>query len=225
MKAVFFDFDGTLTSKGPNIWKSIWQACGYDVDKNSYYYKFFLNFINNKITHKQWCRLTFDKFAEAGLTEKMVNDLADNIKLIDGLTETLQSLKNNGYSLHIVSGNIISVIERALKENINYFDSVNANKLVFKDGIIDKIIGTNYDFEGKSRFIYEFKEKTKSSGEELVFVGNGGNDEWAYLAGCKTICVNPDDVEFENNIKWNVNKGNITNLSEILDDIVLNKEK
>ena len=39
MKAVFFDFDGTLTCKSPNIWKSIWEELGYDTGAGSEYKK------------------------------------------------------------------------------------------------------------------------------------------------------------------------------------------
>ena len=42
----------------------------------------------------------------------MINKLVKNIKLIDGAIETFKELKKHGYSLHIVSGNIIDVIEK-----------------------------------------------------------------------------------------------------------------
>ena len=37
MKAIFFDFDGTLTYDCPNIWKSIWAELGYSVQSGSEY--------------------------------------------------------------------------------------------------------------------------------------------------------------------------------------------
>ena len=35
MKAVFFDFDGTLTYTGPNIWQEIWVELGFSLGKGS----------------------------------------------------------------------------------------------------------------------------------------------------------------------------------------------
>lgn len=89
--------------------------------------------------------------------------------------------------------------------------------MIFDDeGIISHIKGTNYDFEGKAKFIKEFKEKTHSQNGDLVFVGNGDNDEWAHLSGCKTICINPDNADYSNKTKWHICKDNVNNLTDIL---------
>ena len=147
----------------------------------------------------------------------MLDNLADNIKTINGLDATLKTLKANGYSLYIISGNIKQVIEKVLGDKVQYFDTINANKMQFdKYGKVVYIEGTNYDFEGKARFIEEFKEKTNSSAKDLIFVGNGDNDEWAHLSGCKTICINPDNTDFSNKTKWHICQPNVTNLTQIL---------
>ena len=41
MKAVFFDFDGTLTHKSKNIWQKIWSRLGYDLGEGSLYRKLY----------------------------------------------------------------------------------------------------------------------------------------------------------------------------------------
>ncbi len=217
MKTIFFDFDGTLTQKSPNIWKAIWKSCNYDTSKESYFAELFCRFISGNITHQEWCDLTCEKFMQANFSKRMLNDLAANIKTIDGLDATLKTLKANGYSLHIISGNIKQVIEIVLGDKVRYFDTINANKMQFdENGKIVYIKGTNYDFEGKARFIEEFKEKTNSNAKDLIFVGNGDNDEWAHLSGCKTICINPDNADFSNKTKWHVCQPNVTNLTQIL---------
>ena len=217
MKAVFFDFDGTLTTKSPNIWKAIWKECGYDTSKDSYYANLFKMFIDKKITHQQWCDLTCEKFREAGFNEEMLYKLAGNIKLIDGIDETLEVLNQYGYCMQIVSGNILPVIERALGRRVDYFESINANKMFFdKSGVISKIQGTNYDFEGKAKLIDKFKQQTKSAAEDLFFVGNSSNDEWAHESGCKTICINPEETDSTNTTKWHICKGDVQSLTEIL---------
>lgn len=225
MKAVFFDFDGTLTYKSPNIWRKIWNACGYDTSKDSYYAKLYRMFISKQITHQEWCDLTCAEFKKANFKQSLLSDLSSDIKLIEGLEETLEALKSSGYSLHVVSGNIVPVIQVVLGENVKYFDSINANNVYFdENGTINYIKGTNYDFEGKAKFINEFKTLTNSDSGDLTFVGNSSNDEWAHQSGCRTICINPDETDSENTTKWHICKENVINLTEILQYFQLNEK-
>lgn len=222
MKAVFFDFDGTLTYKSPNIWKEIWKSCGYETGKQSYFASLFGRFMRQEITHQEWCDLTCAEFIKSDFNIATLCELADSINLIDGFDKILEELKNNDISLHIVSGNLVPVIKRVLGDKIKYFDSINGNDISFDDqGHITFIKGTNYDFEGKAKFIEEYKEKTNSYASELVFIGNGDNDEWVHLSGCKTICINPDDADFTNSTKCHISKENVTNLTEILAELNL----
>lgn len=217
MKAIFFDFDGTLTYKSENIWRAIWEACGYDLGKGSVYRDLFDAYLNKQLSYQDWCDRTCDEFYRAGFNKKQLAEIADKITLIDGLEETLKALKDEGYSIHIVSGNITPVVARVLGKNLKYFDSINANGMFFNsDGVCDYIRGTNYDFEGKARFINEYKYQTKSKASDLVFVGNGSNDEWAHQSGCKTICINPDDADYFDTTKWHTVLQNVDNLTDIL---------
>jgi len=58
MKAVIFDFDGTLTEKRGNLWKKIWSTLGYEIGEGSYYMRLLNSFLDNKLTHKRWCELS-----------------------------------------------------------------------------------------------------------------------------------------------------------------------
>ena len=217
MKAVFFDFDGTLTYKSHNIWKAIWKKCGYGTDANSYFAQLFRDFMANKITHQEWCDLTFDEFKKANFDEESLVELAKDIRLIDGVGETLKTLKANGYHLFVVSGNIVSVIDAVLGDKKQYFDGIMANEMFFEEtGVIGRIKGTNYDFEGKAKFISEFRERYDVPAKNLYFVGNGNNDEWAHLSGCNTICINPEETDSQNNTKWHKCVGDVDNLTNIL---------
>jgi len=92
MKAIFFDFDGTLTYKSKNIWKAIWQSLGYDTSKNSYFAQLFVDFMNKKITHQEWCDLTCSAFQEKGMNVNILNELVKEIQLIEGATELFEIL-------------------------------------------------------------------------------------------------------------------------------------
>jgi len=217
MKAVFFDFDGTLTYKSPNIWKSIWVALGYKIGKGSEHQRQLDSFLNGNITYQEWCNETLQYFMARGLNLETLNNISKDIRLIKGATETFKALKQEGYSLHIISGNVVDVIEKVLGENVKYFDSINANDFCFDNN--NKLIyikGTEYDCEGKAKFIKKYIAKTSAKPSELYFIGNSFNDEWAHLSGCNTICINPEETEHTNSTKWHKVLDGVIDLREIL---------
>ena len=70
-KAIVFDFDGTLTKKNQNIWKMLWETCGYPTDKTSLYAKLYVSHVIKKeITRKQWFDLTCEAFKKKNLDFK-----------------------------------------------------------------------------------------------------------------------------------------------------------
>lgn len=204
MKAVVFDFDGTLTEKKGNLWKRIWKELGHSVDENSYYMSLLNKFMNGNLTHRDWCLLTLKAFQEKGFTKQKLYQIINNMTLIQGAEELIKHLYSQGIELHIVSGNIISVIEKVLGENKQYISSIKANEFVFdKDGCITDIVGTKYDHEGKSTFILELCKSKGYKPSEVLFIGNSINDEWVYKSGARTLCVNPDETKVDNSTIWN----------------------
>lgn len=221
MPAIMFDFDGTITSKCQNVWTEVWKSLGLDTSKESRYFELFKQFLDGKITHKEWCDSTGEEWAKKGLTKNKFYEVIKNTDItpIMGAKEAFKTLKARGYQIHIVSGNFDTVIDEFLKRNNlrEYIDSINANKIVFdEDGKYKEIIDTDYDFEGKARFINEFKAKTGMSPYNICFVGNGDNDEWAHLSGCKTICINPKGTDHTDRIKWHHSIEKVYNLQQIL---------
>lgn len=69
VRAVAFDFDGTLTlrSSGETIWQSIWRQLGFPPSECAYLYGLF---VQGKISHREWCRLTCSRFRERSLTQQ-----------------------------------------------------------------------------------------------------------------------------------------------------------
>lgn len=220
MKAVFFDFDGTLTYKSPNIWQEIWLALGFKLGKGSEHQTQLEEFLTKKITYQEWCNKTLACYKQKDMDLHILNKIAASIKLMNGAIETFKALKNKGYELHIISGNIVDVIKNVLSDNVKYFSTINANDFIFdKNNKLTYIKGTKYDCEGKAIFIQEYISKTNANPNELYFVGNGFNDEWAHLSGCNTICINPEETEFTNETKWHRVIENLTDLQQILEFI------
>lgn len=204
MKAVIFDFDGTLTKKDGNLWKKIWQSLGYNVGPESYYMSLLKKFINKELSHPDWCVLTLEAYKSKGLSKSFLNSLIDKIKLIYGVEDLFQRLYDKGVEICIVSGNIISVIQKVLGDAIHYVSEIKANEFVFDEqGNIIDIVGTKYDHEGKAKFVLELCDKKGYKPSEVLFVGNSLNDEWVYKSGAKTLCINPDNTKSDNREIWN----------------------
>ena len=204
MKAVIFDFDGTLTEKKGNLWKRIWKELGHDIGPDSYYVSLFKRFMSGNITHRQWCELTLEAFKEKGFTKQKLDEITDDMTLIQGAEDLIKYLHDRSLELHIVSGNIISVIEKVLGPNNRYISAIKANEFLFdNNGNITEIVGTKYDHEGKATYIKELCERKGYKPSEVLFIGNSMNDEWVYRSGARTLCVNPDDTKSENSTIWN----------------------
>ena len=171
--------------------------------------------MNGNLTHRDWCLLTLKAFQEKEFTKQKLYEMINNMTLIQGAEELIKHLYSQGIELHVVSGNIISVIEKVLGENKQYISSIKANEFVFdKDGCITDIVGTKYDHEGKATFIKELCEKKGYKPSEVLFIGNSMNDEWVYQSGARTLCVNPDETKVDNSTIWNkvINTDNLMDL-------------
>lgn len=217
MKTIIFDFDGTLTKKDQNIWKMLWQELGYTTDKNSIYAKLYVEHVIKKnITRDQWFNLTCVAFQRKGMTKQTLIDVTKNITLIDGFEKVIKELYNKGYSMHIVSGCIKQSIEMVLGDYIKYFSNIESNDIIFDENDkLKKLVATPYDFIGKAKYIENLMTKTNTKPEEIIFVGNGDNDEWAYKSGCKTICINPVNTDSKNRTIWHSEISSLESLAEI----------
>jgi len=189
-KVVVFDFDGTLThqNRGITTWGMLWEELGYPISECGKYHK---KFSSNEITHKEWCDITKEKFVEKGISPNTLVDVANKIKLLDGVEETFKCLYEKGVDIYILSGSIEKIIKLVLSDSFEYIKQISANDLKFKGNDLLEIRGTKYDFEGKSDFIEEKIEELGIKPNEVMFVGNSFNDKHAHLSGAETLCINP----------------------------------
>ncbi|GHU68009.1 hypothetical protein FACS189413_03930 [Bacteroidia bacterium] len=225
-KAIVFDFDGTLTinqTKERSTWQKIWVKLGYTINDCN---ELHLRFSNKEISHKEWCNITCDKFKNREMTKNVLKEIASEMILIKGCIPTLKKLKNEGIYLYVTSGSIKDVIDEVIGiENISIFEEIKSNRMEFckKNGKLDKIIGTEFDFEGKAKFIEKIARELNINPYEILFIGNSNNDELAYTSGAITLCVNPHNTSSFENKKWNNTIYDLQNLDEILKYINLDK--
>jgi HAD superfamily phosphoserine phosphatase-like hydrolase len=218
IRAVVFDFGGTLTKghKDGSTWETIWIRLGYDIQECK---KLHEKFSKNEITHHKWCEVTEKYFKEKNLNVQMINDIAKEIHLIDGCEETFIELQKRNIKIFIVSGSILIIIQNILKHLLQYVDEVKANDFVFSsDGLLTKIIGTRFDFQGKSRYIRSVAHRLNISTKDILFIGNSSNDKYAHLSGANTLCINPDKVDTTNFKVWNHNIEKCENLKQIFEE-------
>lgn len=201
-EAVVFDFDGTLTTtKVRTTWESIWTLLGYTVQDCV---DLHIKFSNNEISHKEWCFLTEEKFKARKLHKSQLAPLIESTKLITGIEEVLQELDKRGIQVYIVSGSIKYIILKSLGALAQYVSGgIDANVFDFdEEGYLSQIIGTAYDFEGKAARITKIAQDLSISPNQILFVGNSLNDEWAHSSGARTLAINPKNTNMFNKNIW-----------------------
>lgn len=225
MKAIVFDFDGTLT-QGCSVWESAWKTLTYKVDKNSAFVTNYRDFLNKKMTYDELHQSTLNRFIKMDMNIADLDFIANKVKLIDGFSDAIKAIYDKGFSMHIVSGAITNIIERVIGKDLKYFSSINSHEMQFGDGyFLNDIVQTKYDFEGKFRFIEKLKKEEDIKSENIIFIGNSNNDESACKSGCRTICVNPYDTCYDNKEVWHEVIHNMTDLRQILPTIYKINEK
>lgn len=216
-KAVVFDFDGTITKPrvDSNTWELMWSILGYEISECEKYHR---QFSNNEISHDEWCEITEKRFRQAGCNKDHIKQAAQNASLADDAREVILELKSKGIYLYIVSGSIKQYIETILgKDLAECFIEIKANRFLFDDdGVLEGIVGTPYDFEGKARFVSKVIEATGFSPKDILFVGNSFNDEFIYTTGVETLCINPKNTDFYNNKVWHNYIRKLKSFREIL---------
>ncbi|MBR3891002.1 MAG: HAD-IB family phosphatase [Bacilli bacterium] len=221
MKTIVFDFDGTLTQKSHEIWTKMWEIIdALDVD-----YEIYCKYRDKEIDYIKWCELIEIEYKKRGFSKEMLFKVAQGMELMENLEETLKTLKDNGYALYIISGGVEAVVRDKLGDLVKYFDGIYACGFEFdENGLLTHIVPTRYDDEGKKLFIDEYCSTTGTNPTEITFIGNGDNDEYVYLSGCHTICLNPGKrTRFENSTIWHSVIDGTTNMLDILGYLEINK--
>ncbi len=219
-KLLFCDFDGTLTIDEPNqkhysTWEKIWLALGYTTDDCFHLYR---KFSQDEITHQKWCDLTQEYFKKKGFSEDTLEKVAQTMKLMPNVIETIKRLKKHGVKCYIISGSIDGIINRVLGEdNLYLFDGIACNHMDFdKKGELVHIEGTHYDFEGKAKYIEEKMRLAGVKPYECLFIGNSDNDEWAYKSNARTMVINPAKTSAAERMKWKYCLTDVRDFSTLL---------
>ena len=199
-KLICFDLDGTIIDETIFIWQTIHDSLGTDKVRRK---KYAQDFVDKKITYKQWAEHDLILWKEAGATKAKIMKAIEPLKLMPGALDTLNELKklkdrnkdtNNGnkkigsekrgLKLAIISGSLNIALEKVLPNYREYFDDVYINHLIFDGEKVARIKSTSFDFENKADALKEIAKRENLKLEECVFVGDHDNDiQVAEIAG------------------------------------------
>ncbi|MGF6885863.1 phosphoserine phosphatase [Nocardia sp. GAS34] len=111
----------------------------------------------------------------AGLSESVIDEVAENIELTPGARTTIRTLRRLGFRCGVVSGGFRQVIEPLAHEL--ELDFVQANTLEVVGGrLTGKVIGEIVDRPAKAVALRRFAAETGVPMEQTVAVGDGAND-------------------------------------------------
>lgn len=201
-RLVAFDLDGTLLRGDDYVWSwpLVWKHLGYEdqIRKN-----LMAEYLEKRHTHKhwykEWCDRSAALFKKKGLKRADFSAITKTLKPVDGLRDTLQKLKENGFKLAIVSGGIDIFLDEILPDYKELFDYIYINRFRFdNEGDFQAISATRYDFEGKTTAIEEICNREGFSMEHVAFVGDGFNDAHVLRKVGRTIAFVPSSAEMRN---------------------------
>jgi phosphoserine phosphatase len=110
-----------------------------------------------------------------GLSEDVMQDIADNLPITEGADRLITQLKALGYKVAILSGGF-TYFGKTLQKRFG-IDYVFANELEIKDGFLTgKHLGEIVDGERKAFLLKELAKKEQIQLEQVIAVGDGAND-------------------------------------------------
>ena len=189
---VVFDFDGTLTKKKElnSIWEEMWVKLGYSKDLCRLFHTMY---DKKEISHQKWCDITCEHFKARNFNSSILDDLSKDISLLPNTDKLFHELRTRN----------IDIYKNVLGELNSYVKDTRANEMLFtREGYLYKINGTEYDFEGKAKYIKHVLGQKAISPKDVLFVGNSKNDEYAKSSGATTLCINPTETDLSNAKIW-----------------------
>jgi phosphoserine phosphatase len=182
IKLIVFDMDNVLFDVGyfenheavaASTWGVIWGALKAQKEEKELHEKWATGGHKNYV---HWEGDTLSVYKKYGLTQKMFDEIINNLPLMKGAKETLKTLKEKGYSTAIISGSFQELGMRAHKElGIDFI--ITACSLVFdKNGNLTDWALLPSDYEGKVHFFNALISSLNIKPEECALIGDGVND-------------------------------------------------
>lgn len=204
-KLICFDFDGTLTNQ--SSWYLFNTHFGMTAEEDA---SLFDQYIHNGFDYKNWTAQITNILKERQLLNKdSLESFISSISLREEAFELLKSCKDAGYKTVIISGGLKQVVEHAA-QSLDVDHIFTTSELVFnEDGGFENIIDSGDEMYAKVQLFEKVCEEYKVNPEEVIAVGDGGNDLEIFKRTKKGILLG--DYEKLKPLAWK----RIENLSEI----------
>lgn len=202
-KVVAFDLDGTLLRGKDFIfsWERVWAEVGVSKAVQRSLKKAYrleseaaLSPAARAAAYRRWCEAAVSHFKVRGLTRARLAEIAAPLELTANCREVLARLRAEGVVTAVISGGISTFLEDCFTDFREYVDFAFVNELRFDaDGVIEGVVATAYDFEGKAEALSLVCAQARCTREESVFVGDRFNDEAIMLHAHLAIAYPPGD--------------------------------
>lgn len=166
-RLVVFDMDSTLIDAEVIDELALKAGVGEEVMKIT------LSAMKGEIDFKESLRRRVK--AIAGLSEKVLAEIAEELPLMEGASSLFQTLKMLGYKTAILSGGFTYFAE-SLQKKLD-IDYVYANELKITDGrLTGEVREPIIDAARKAELVTELAARENVSLQQVIAVGDGAND-------------------------------------------------
>jgi phosphoserine phosphatase len=131
------------------------------------------------------------------MPESKMQDVLKQIKLTEGVTEFVKTVKTLGYKVAIISGGFQFFADH-FKDNLG-LDYAFANELEIKDGkLTGFVLGSIVDAEKKAMLLEMLAKQECINLEQVVAIGDGANDLQMLAKAGLGIAFHAKDIVREN---------------------------
>ncbi|MCA9523372.1 MAG: HAD family phosphatase [Myxococcales bacterium] len=179
-RLVCFDLDGTLAEGTTFIWQTLHDHFGTDPERRRALHEAY--FAGN-LSYEGWFLGDIEMLLAAGADRAGIFEAIDAVRPMPGAHEVIETLRERGCHVVVISGSLNVVVEKLFPENP--FSAVLINRIGFDaDGALSDWSATRYDVERKADGLELLAERFAVPLAETVFVGDNYNDlTIASLAG------------------------------------------
>ena len=182
-KLVCFDVDGTLVDNIVYSWELFHNFFEIDQKRRIHMKN---KFYSGEISYLEWAKHDIGMWIEKQATKQDFFKAlkTNNVKLMQGALETINTLKSENIKLAIVSGSLDIILEHLIPNYKELFDDVFLSHLIFDNNKLTHAKVTEYDMIRKADALKKIAEREKIPLSQTVHIGDHHNDvEIAKIAG------------------------------------------
>ena len=148
------------------------------------------DFKAGRLSYSDWVALDIGGWKKVGVTRDEMIAAFGALELVPGTREALDSLKQQGTRLVVISGTLDLMLNTLLPDPP--FDEIHANHIGFdQDGKISHWRATPFDMQGKEKLLRAISLREKIPLRRCGFVGDSSNDVWIARAAGRSVAFNP----------------------------------